>query len=123
MATMRFGLGSLAMIDGGRVRLAFDDAIKRCEDDCIDRPGEKAARTVKLTIELTPRIDPSGALDSVDATCRVTDAVPMRRSRSYNLRVSGQGLLFDELSVADAHQGTLALPGHQPAHIDKEQPA
>lgn len=109
MAIQKFNLRSLSMLDGGRISAAVDQAIARCREDCGDRPHEEAARKVVLTMEFKPQPDDRGQLDSIDVACDVVDSQPKRRSKVYNMRVSGQSMLFDELSPDDAKQGTLPV--------------
>ena len=53
-------LATLAEIDGGRLAIAFEQALRRCAIDCDDRPGEKKARTVSMQISVEPRLDENG---------------------------------------------------------------
>ena len=51
MSTLgKFSLKSLAAMDGERIGLAFEQALKRVVMDCEDRPGESKERTVSLTL-------------------------------------------------------------------------
>lgn len=46
----KFDLAALASIDGGRIAIAFEQALRRVAQDCDDRPGEKKERTVTLSL-------------------------------------------------------------------------
>lgn len=108
MALQPLNLTSLAALDGGRIREAFDQAIERCRADCADRPGIGAVRKVTLLVTMKPLMDESGELDSCDVDFQVQDSAPKRRTRAYNMRATRHGgLQFNELSPDDASQRTL----------------
>lgn len=107
MTLEKFSLASLAGMDSGRIHEAFTQAMRRCEEDCKDRPAVKAARKLTLTVTLKPIADPEGDLDSVDVGFKITDNVPKRESKEYNMTAGRDGLFFNELSADDAKQLTL----------------
>lgn len=107
MALEKFSLASLASMDSGRIHEAFKQALKRCEEDCKDRPAVKAARKITLCVSMSPIADPEGDLDSVDVGFKITDNVPKRESKDYNMTAGRDGLFFNELSSDDARQLTL----------------
>lgn len=107
MALEKFTLAMLSTMDDGRVREAFEQALKRCEDDCKDRAALKDSRKVTLVVEMKPLSDETGDLDSVNIEFKITDSVPKRTSKTYNMKSVRGGLLFNELSKEDIHQGTL----------------
>ena len=109
MGLEKFDMGTLTELDGGRIRTAFEQALKRLETDCKDRPNVKAARKLELVITMTPLPDDAGDLDSVDVKFRVKDSVPKRESKAYNMRAVPGGLLFNELSPDDVRQQTLDM--------------
>lgn len=107
MAIEKFSLEALSRIDEGRLREGFDQALRRCLDDCRDRPALGDARTVQLSMTMTPVIGEDGNLESADVRFQVHDAQPKRRSKVFNMKHTASGLLFNELSPADIRQGTL----------------
>jgi hypothetical protein len=109
MGLQKFDMETLTELDGGRIRTAFEQAMKRLEHDCKDRPNVKAARKLELVITMTPLPDDAGDLDSVDVKFRVKDSVPKRESKAYNMRAVPGGLLFNELSPDDVRQQTLDM--------------
>lgn len=106
MPLKKFDFSSLIDLDGGRVKTAVELAIKRCELDCSDRPGLKKARRVSLNIDITPVIGEEGNLESCDLVFQVVDTTPKRTSKVYNMKATGQGLLFNEMSPEDHGQLT-----------------
>lgn len=110
----KFTLASLAQIDQGRIREAFEQAMRRCEFDCRDRPAIEDARKVTLTVELKPR-SASGDLESVDVKFAIKDAIPTRRSDVYNMRAVRGGLVYNEMSSEDVRQMTIDEPQPKPA--------
>ncbi len=108
MALEKFSLQTLAEMDGGRIRLAFEAALKRLEADCKDRPGVKTARKLALLVSMEPVAD-DGELDSVNVTFRITDTIPKRQSKAYNMQAVPGGLLFNDASPDDVHQMSLDM--------------
>lgn len=108
MALEKFTLATIADMDGGRIRQAFEAALKRLEDDCKDRPAVKAGRTLELVLQMVPVAD-DGELDSVDITFRIKDKVPKRESKTYNMQSVRGGLLFNDASPEDVRQKTLDM--------------
>lgn len=108
MALERFGIASLATIDNGRVREGFEQAFERLEQDCRDRSGIEKPRTLVLTVNVVPLCDPSGKLESCNVDFQITEKLPERRSKVYNMAtLRDGGLLFNELSPEEARQRTL----------------
>ncbi|MCP3916164.1 MAG: hypothetical protein GY711_11460 [bacterium] len=108
MAIEPFNLSSLVGLDQGRIKETFEQAIRRCEADCKDRPALKDARTVTLKVTIAPVPEPDGGeLQSCDVRFQVTDSVPKRRSKVYNMRSTRSGLHFNELSPDDINQTTI----------------
>jgi len=107
MSVEKFSLGSLVTIDDGRIRAAFEQALARCEADCKDRPAVSDPRKVALSCTLVPVINPDGEMESCDVQFQITDSVPKRKSKTYNMRSTRTGLLFNELSPDAVHQATI----------------
>jgi hypothetical protein len=108
MPTHQLTLWNIQHLENGKVAAAFAHAIAQCARDVEDRCGDKAKRTVTLTCELTPELDPggSGALDTIDVKFRVKSAVPVRRSPGYKMLPHGPTgtLVFQEHSPFDPRQ-------------------
>lgn len=109
MAVHELSIQSLDALDDGRVVAAVKAALKRCALDCEDRPGEKGARLVNLEFSLVPVPDiESGDLESIDVKFKVTDKVPKRQTRDYNMGLRRGGVLvFNDLSDEDINQRTI----------------
>ncbi len=104
----KFDLAALAKIDGGRIGIAFEQALRRVVQDCDDRPGEKKERTITLTMAVKPVLDEDGMCEDVNAQMAVTDNVPKRKSKIYNMSMrKGGHLLFAADSLDDHTQETL----------------
>jgi hypothetical protein len=113
MAIEKFRLESLATIDGGRIKEAFEQAFARLVADCHDRPDLKAARKLGLIVIVEP-ISDGGTLNSIDVNFEMKDSLPKRESRSYNMALDQGGhVVFNELSPEEIRQRTLdmASPG------------
>ncbi len=107
MGLQNFNLESLSTIDGGRIKEAFEQLVKRCEGDCKDRPALTTARTIGLVVKFEPVPNDFGDLDSVNVTFDIKESLPKRSSKPYNMRAVPGGLLFNEMSPEDVDQGTL----------------
>ncbi len=108
MALEKFTAASIATIDGGRIAAALEQAVERARADCFDRPGVDKSRKVTLEITLTPVPDESRRdLDSVDVGFQIKDTIPGRESKTFNMRATPTGLLFNELSPDEAAQITI----------------
>ena len=93
MALKQFTLRALPDLDGGRIGIAIEQAIERCQADCADRPGDRSARKVSLVIEITPNLDrdsPRPKLHSCDLRFKVVDSPPKRVSDVYEMRAAGR---------------------------------
>lgn len=100
----KFDLAALADIDGGRIALAFEQALRRCAQDCDDRPGEKKPRTLTLQLSVKPVIDQDGMCEDCDVVVTVADNVPKRKSKSYNCSLRKGGHLAYHPDSLDDHE-------------------
>ena len=107
MAFRRLEFPTLAELDGGRLREAFDQALARLHSDLEDRPGLASARRLTLQLELKPVCDETGKLDSVDIGFQLDERIPRRKSKTYNARHDGRGLYVSVHAPEDARQGTI----------------
>ena len=110
MVLKQFDLAALATLDGGRIREAVNQAIQAAETDCRDRPGLPGARKVTLTLSIVPVSTASGDLDSVNVECEIKTQSPARKSKTYNMNATTDGLVYQELAPEDADQMTFDLP-------------
>lgn len=111
MALEKFKLASLVTMDEGRLREAWEQALRRAYLDCEDRPGTDKARKVQLVATLTPIQDPAGGMDSCNVSFEVQDTLPKRCSPIYNMLAGRGGLFYNELSKDDVHQMSLDETG------------
>jgi hypothetical protein len=108
-----FKLTDLEHFDDGRIALALDQAMRRCVADCHDRPGVAEARTVTLTVSLSPVAGEDGDLDGIHLQAQIKDKAPVRKSKVYSLDARRNGsLTYNDLATDDHHQRTLdEIPG------------
>lgn len=98
-------LESLAEIDGGRLKIAFEQALKRIIEDCEDRPGVKKARTLNLQLDVLPAPDATGVCDDAKVQATITDNVPKRKTKIWDMSLrKGGHLLFRPDSLDDVEQ-------------------
>lgn len=108
MTLEKFSLETIAEMDGGRIRAAFQQALQRLEADCKDRPALKKQRELSLVMCMTPV--PEGTdLDSVNVTFKIKESIPKRESKSYNMQVVRGGLIYNDASLEDVKQMTLDM--------------
>lgn len=104
----KLDLAALAKIDGGRLAIAFEQALQRVAKDCDDRPGESKERTVTIQILVTPLQDEDGMCEDCDVKVTIADAIPKRKSKSYNCSLRKGGLLmYHEESLDNRAQEAL----------------
>jgi hypothetical protein len=107
MSMMLFNLETLKDLDMGKVTKAFEHELKRCVQDCLDRPADSTARTVTLALALKPV--PDGEIcDTVSGEFEIKGKVPVRRTRVYSFGVKKTGsLMFNVDSPDNVDQKTL----------------
>lgn len=93
MPLIELNLTSLNELDEGRVATAFIHELKRVVLDCMDRPGDKSARTVSLVFKLAPVIADDGSCESADGEFAIHSSTPKRKSKTYNFAVNKKGHL------------------------------
>jgi hypothetical protein len=121
MALEKFDLGTLLVIDEGRIKEAFEQALRRGEVDCRDRPLLSQTRTITLEASLTPVADEQGALVECLVQFTIKDKQPIRSSKVYHMSAGRAGLFWNELSPDDARQLTLdTVEGPQPIEGRKD---
>ena len=112
MALTKLKLATLATMDDGRLAVAFEQHLRRCELDIKDRPGVESERVITMTISMKPKSHTTETgqviLESVKSTVKMHDSVPKRKSAPYDLQLDPRGgLLFNDASLDNALQGTL----------------
>lgn len=107
----KFSIECLADIDAGMLKAAFESAIKRAQDDCVDRPGVKDARKVIITASIEPCSDEAGDANSVDVRFYVEDKLPKRGGRKTNMACARGGLAYNDESPDDVAQMTFGELG------------
>ncbi len=109
MATQRFSLESMDVLEDGRNAESFRRHLARAAADCEDRPGDSKPRVVTLQVEITPVTDKStGAFDSVTVEIATFSKVPPHRSKPYSMSVKADGgLAFNDLAPDNVHQKTI----------------
>lgn len=105
----KLDLAALAKIDGGRLAIAFEQALKRVAQDCDDRPGEKKERSVSIQLLVKPIQDQDGMCEDCDVQVMIADNVPKRKSKAYNCSLRKGGMLMYHEEALDNHSQE-ALP-------------
>ncbi|MCA3003752.1 MAG: hypothetical protein IOD15_00125 [Phycisphaerales bacterium] len=98
------GLATLCRLDEGVAQGQFDRLMVAATQDCMDRPGEKTARKVTLTLLLTPD-GTDNVCDRVKVEYEFSTSVPKFRTREYHAATHANGsLLFSPSSPDDPNQ-------------------
>jgi len=105
MALIEVSSAKLAEFDRGILGLALDLELAKAVADCRDRPAEKAAREIVLTIRLRPNPpDLTGDVDGVDVEYSVKGKHPPRKSKITNCGVQKNNRLVYADLAPDNHQ-------------------
>lgn len=85
MSKAKFTFGSIPLLDGGKIVLAFDKEVERAVADCMDRPADKRPRSVQVTFKMIPTSteESKGDCDQVVIAAEITSTIPKRRTRPY----------------------------------------
>jgi len=105
----QLSLETLATIDGGRVNLAMNQALRRIAQDLDDRPGESRTRKATLEVIAKPVCGEDGLIDGAKIQIQVKDDVPTRKSKVYDVGVRKGGMMVYQEMVPDDHRQN-ALP-------------
>jgi len=111
MGLKRLTLETIKDLDSGIAMETFSIAVQRAVKDCLDRPGDKRARKVMLSLNITPKavvtnntIDCEGARGIFQ--CKVK--IPDWETREVDFGVQQDGnLIFNPDSPTDHRQMTL----------------
>jgi hypothetical protein len=108
MALRELNLEGLSTIAGGKVDAAINQQLKRAISDCEDRPGDKNARKVVLTMLVRPVMYQDGAVTDVNVECEVTSSIPKYISKPVDCRIkSGQRAIFNDMAEDNVDQMTI----------------
>ena len=108
MALLKFGTSTLPQLDGGRLQQAIDKSLKRCIEDCKDRPGLDTARKVGIELIITPYADDTGDVVSINLDYQVKPTLPPLKREGMNLGLQKNGdLMFNEHSPRNVNQTTV----------------
>lgn len=117
MPLVQLTISSLEELDNGRVAKAFQAELRRAVEDCMDRPSDKNAREVVLTLKLKPIAVTDGGVtdcEGADGEFHVKSKVPTRKSKSYAFQTNKKGhLIYSSNNPEDVAQ----------THIDDINPA
>lgn len=123
----KFTIESLASVDAGMLKAAFESALRRAQDDCTDRPGVKAARKVVITATLEPEVDDAGDSKTINVKFYVEDKLPKRGGRATNMVAARGGLAWNDESPDDVAQMTFGELGPRDSNgirsVDREEVA
>ncbi len=113
MALHELSLDSLLALDGGRVAVAWQQALLRAVADCEDRPAEEKPRVINLQAEIVPVTDENDVhiVDSVSIKFQIKETIPTRKSKLYSFGIRKKRdqlqLVFNDLSDDDINQRTI----------------
>lgn len=92
---------------------AFQVCLRRIVADCIDRPGDPAARTVTMKVSVVPIMLQSGGCDEASVEIECVGKSPAYRTKSLSLgirrSVGGGMLVFRRGSPGNVNQQALSM--------------
>ncbi|MFZ5832388.1 MAG: hypothetical protein ACOY3P_20065 [Planctomycetota bacterium] len=104
----KFALENLGDLDLGKAKVGFERLVRQAALDCIDRPGDKRARRVTLTVTLKPVSTVNGNTidcESIDASLKAKAAIPDFETRTYDFAIRNNGdMLFNPESPTNHKQ-------------------
>jgi len=111
MSKQVFALDVLNGLDNGKIGLAWSKLVSLVTEDCIDRPGEKGARKVTLSMIVKPDIEEGGNCETVLTGFEVSSSLPKMKSKAYSMeprrdRDGGQ-LIVNDASLKQVKQMSL----------------
>lgn len=107
MAMQELTLKSLADLDNGRISEAFQQKLRGIMADCFDRPVDKTARNLAMTIGIKPVCTQNGEFDGVKVEFEIKTKVPVIRSKTFSMDGDRKGhLKFNPDSLENVDQGT-----------------
>lgn len=99
---VQLSLADVGSLDDGKIHLMFAAELKRCIQDCLNRPGEEKPRKVNLIMELAPIQDEDlGDCRSLKMATDVKSTLPPRRTKQYELGVTKTGQAFFTVEEED----------------------
>lgn len=108
MAIVQFTIEKLQVLDGGKAALTFNKLLQQAAEDCWQRPGDKGAREVALTMSVFPVICPDGQIERVELAMKITSKIPAHKTNAYSMSLRAGGkLAFNPDSPHNVSQGTL----------------
>jgi hypothetical protein len=114
---MKVSLATLHDFDMGKIDLSMQQHLKRCVEDCMDRPANGGPRTVTLKLKLTPQCDERGDCESANLEFTIGSSIPDHVSRTYSCGVKRGG----HLEYSQLFPDTAAA--EQPATLPLAPPA
>lgn len=89
-------LNSLEGLDRSKAMIAFNSMLQEISKDCLDRPGDKHARSLTMKAVLKPVVNEDGGCDGVKVSFEFVTKVPKKKTRDYDLLVNNDGKIFYE---------------------------
>ena len=105
---MQLSLETLGDFDMGKASEAFRQAMAAVVKDCLDRPGEKTARKVALTVHVKPVVLQDGDVVDAEVEFTISNSMPNWKTASRPVAVDRQGrLFFNDLVPDNPRQSTI----------------
>jgi hypothetical protein len=124
MAFVSLSINSLAELDGGKVSAAFLHDLRRIIQDCIDRPGDKTARTITLEFSAKPQVGQELVCEGVEGKFRIKSRIPERKTKAYHFQTDRSGgLFFNANNPSNPDQTTIDDINPKSGKIERERPA
>lgn len=99
-----FDLLGIAGIEGGKLNTLVKHQMARMSQDCMDRPGDKSPRKLLIELQCKPVLSQDGTCEEVHQTFECRHKLPTYRSKTYVMKPTKGGFLFNEDSLDDPNQ-------------------
>lgn len=107
MGLRQFTLKNMHLVEGGLVGVVFDEHMARIAKDIEDRPGDKTARKLTVTISVEPRIRGKDC-DEGAVQVAMKSSIPDHKTQTISVGLRKNGILtFNPDSEDNVNQGTL----------------
>ena len=108
MTRMQLSLDTLKDFDLGKPAVAFEQAMAEAVRNCLDRPGEKKARNVELTVNIKPVLQQDGDVVDVEVDFTIKTKLPPWQTATRPVKPTKRGqLFFNDLASDDPDQHTI----------------
>ena len=87
---------NLATMDNGKVDKLLKFHLQRIATDLLARAGDDSSRKVTIEFSFKPIMGSEGECEGVKAEIEAKSKIPVYRTKTYEMRVVNNGMLFNQ---------------------------